>query len=318
MLTLSVGEPVRGDSTLTTDQAALARAVVATVAYADIFDYPLTPAEVHRYLPLPSAEETVRELLDDTGSLPECLTCADGYIMISGRERILETRRRRAQLAAGMWLRARRYGSLIARIPFVRMVAVTGALSVDNVEPGADIDYLIVTEPGRLWVCRLLTVALVRLAALRGDDICPNYFLAETALELTDHTLYAAHELAQMLPLTGVETYLRMRRLNTWADDLLPNAGGPPQSRGAGVPDGGRGRALVEAALRTPLGGRLERWEMERKLRKFARQGGNPETTFTAEWCKGHFDGHGQRVLAAYGARLRSLGVADDGLRVTT
>jgi hypothetical protein len=46
---------------------------------------------------------------------------------------------------------------------------------------------------------------------------------------------------------------------------------------------------------------------MQRKMRKFADQGGNLETAFSPEWCKGHFDGHGQRVMAAYRERLNAL-----------
>jgi hypothetical protein len=188
------------------------------------------------------------------------------------------------------------------------MVAVTGALAVDNVEPGADIDYLVITEPGRLWVCRMLAIALVRVAKLRGDIICPNYFLADTALALDTQSLYAAHELTQMVPLAGSATYQHMRAVNSWALQYLPNAADAPERsvRAERVP--GRTRTMAERMLRSSVGAQIERWEMERKIRKFAQQGGNPETAFSPEWCKGHFDGHGRRVMAAYHERLRALG----------
>ncbi len=291
-----------------TQHQSIGQAIVAAVAYADIFDYPLRPAELHRYLIGVSANiEQIRAALEHAPEARQYLTRCGEYVLLAGREAIVATRRRRAAVAERFWPRALHYGHLIARLPFVRMVAVTGALAVDNVEEWADIDYLIVTEPGRLWVCRLLTIALVRAAALRGDTVCPNYFLASTALKLEDQSLYAAHELAQMLPLSGMETYRRMRNANAWADTWLPNAINPP--RLVAEPSYSRGRTLLEAALRTTPGGWIERWEMRRKLRKFADQGGNPETSFSTEWCKGHFDGHGQRVMNAYAERMRGFGL---------
>jgi hypothetical protein len=287
----------------------VARAIVATVAYADVFQYPMTIDELHRYLIGVSASRAeVESLLRSSPEVRERLSLVDGYVLLAGRESIVETRRRRAAVAAQLWGPAVRYGHQIARLPFVRMVALTGALSVENVEQGADIDYMVVTEPGRLWVCRLLTIALVRAAAMRGDIVCPNYFLADTALVIEDQSLYTAHELTQMLPISGAETYQQMRRVNRWSDAFLPNADGAPRRDVGAERARGRTRRAAEAALRTRLGGRLERWEMERKVRKFAQQGGNPETAFSAEWCKGHFDGHGQRVMAAFAERLQRLG----------
>jgi len=59
------------------------------------------------------------------------------------------------------------------------------------------------------------------------------------------------------------------------------------------------------------LAGRLERWEMERKVPRLAgRAAASLEARFGPEWCKGHFDGHGGRTLAAYAARLAVLGLA--------
>jgi hypothetical protein len=36
---------------------------------------------------------------------------------------------------------------------------------------------------------------------------------------------------------------------------------------------------------------------MQRKIRKFSHQNDGDESAFSADWCKGHFDGHRRRVL---------------------
>jgi hypothetical protein len=78
-----------------------------------------------------------------------------------------------------------------------------------------------------------------------------------------------------------------------------------------------RRRALtraLERLLRTAPGDWLERWEMSRKIRRLSRQAGGQlegqvesEAQFTADWCKGHFDAHGERTLSGFAQRLRSL-----------
>ena len=66
------------------------QAIVNTVSYVDVFDYPLTPAEIHRYLirlPLTSAETT--RLLDGR-LVPARLSRRDGLYMLPGREDVAE------------------------------------------------------------------------------------------------------------------------------------------------------------------------------------------------------------------------------------
>src|SRR5262245_46210397 len=79
---------------------ALERAILLTVAYADIFDYPLTAAEIHRYLVGAAASPAAIQAALDGGRLvPHALSYRDGYMMLPGRETIATTRRRRLSVA---------------------------------------------------------------------------------------------------------------------------------------------------------------------------------------------------------------------------
>lgn len=293
--------------------ATLARAVLDAVAYADVFDFPLTSAELHRYVEVGASRAQVAEALR-AGIRNGRLAAVNGYAVLPGRESIVAVRAGRAAVARRLWPIAAAYGRTIGRLPYVRMVAVTGALAIDNVEPDADIDYLIVTERGRLWVCRALVIALVRWARLRGHDICPNYFLSESALLLRQRNLFTAHELTQMVPLAGVDTYARLRRLNGWTSVFLPNADGPPRPTPMNDdPPRAWMRRAVESLGRARVVDVAERWEMSRKIRKFgSRANGHGEAAFCRDWCKGHFAGHGGRILAAYGDRRATLDAARD------
>jgi hypothetical protein len=191
------------------------------------------------------------------------------------------------------------------------MVAITGSLAMNNAESGSDLDYLVVTSPDRLWLARAMVVLLVHLAALRGDRICPNYFLSENVLALPEQNIFTAHELVQMVPITGGETYTRMRQLNPWINQYLPNAGECFQSDmylRAMLPlveSRSSFQSIGEDLLHSPFGSALEAWEMRRKLNKFEPLSvEHPEACFGPDWCKGHVDDHEGRTLQTFAERL--------------
>lgn len=289
-------------------------ALIQTVAYVDIFDYPLKVAEIHRYLKGYSAtREQVEQALTSAALVPGHLSVVDGYYTLPGREAIIETRRRRKAVADLLWPLALQYGYRIAAAPFVRMVAVSGSLAVDNADEDADIDYFVICRPGRVWLSRAFVILIVRLAAGAGVRLCPNYILSAEALAFGQQTLYAAHELAQLVLIAGRPVYDRLREENKWSEGFLPNAGGLPRHTTLASLSWSqrRFRQASEALLATRLGSRLESWEMKRKISKFQRMmldGSGTEAAFCADWCKGHFDSHGQKTLSAFDSRLSALG----------
>ena len=110
------------------------------------------------------------------------------------------------------------------------------------------------------------------------------------------------------------------RSANIWSNGYLPQAIGPlraePELRPAGW------RAALKRAGEWLLGGRLgealERWERDRKLRKFAAVAGQAGSAaeLDAQRVKGHFDDHGYPILQKFNARVRYyLGGGDQPAR---
>ena len=279
--------------------------VFQTLAYADVFDYPLTAPEVYRYLASTKAsfDEVAQALADET-----LFTRVGDYFTLCGREGIVETRKRRAQVAAQLWVKAERYGRIIASLPFVRMVAVTGSLAMNNADEGKDVDYMIVTAPNRLWTCRGLSLLVARFAKLEGVRLCPNYLVTTNALTLNERSLYVAHELVQMIPLSGLETYREMLRLNDWIYDYLPNARSVPGARETVEPGDEQSliRRISEILFSLHFGSWFEKWEMNRKITRLSQeQSSSMESYFSADVCKGHIDKHGENVVTALAVRLQ-------------
>ena len=283
------------------------QAILRTVAYADVFEYPLKMDEIHRYLiGYPAEIGEVRDALESGCLAPDYMKRKGDFYLLRGREQVAATRIRRTGFARKLWPKAEHYGRMIARLPFVRMVAITGSLVMDNIENRTDIDYLVVAEPGRVWVCRAGIITLVRWAALKKVILCPNYILSANSLALTQQNLYTAHELAQMIPLSGMDIYERLRESNPWTEGYLPNAIGPP---GSIITKGEQPRSWPviagERLLGLKPGDWLENWEMHRKIVKLQRlHPDKAESDFCPDWCKGHFENHGQKAMAAYQRRL--------------
>jgi hypothetical protein len=280
------------------------QSVFHTLAYADVFDYPLTAPEVYRYLTY--AKGTVEEVTSALSDKSLFSQIGD-YFTLCGREQIVETRKYRAQVAARLWAKSARYGRVIASLPFVKMVAVTGSLAMHNTDEGNDVDYLIVTAPNRLWTCRALVLLIARIAALEGLHLCPNYLVTTKALELKERSLYVAHELTQMIPLSGMEIYDEIHRKNEWIEDYLPHASEAPELPEAAmlVKRSSAIQRALEFILRLPFGNWFEKWEMNRKIKRLTReQSHSVESYFSADVCKGHIDRHGEKAVLALGIRI--------------
>lgn len=203
---------------------------IATVAYADIFAYPLTREEIVHW-----AVGGMSELPSGIKSLHRTPAGGNEYVHLPGRARIVNLRRIRKHIATRKWHRIYHVMKYFRFIPTLLLVGVTGGLAVDNAKEQDDIDVFFITRKNTLWITRsLVTLGAEWLGVRRrpddgvvADKICLNMFMAEDALGLPsgEQDLFAAHEVLQMVPLWEREGVChRFLSANSWVRYFLPHA----------------------------------------------------------------------------------------------
>jgi hypothetical protein len=285
----------------------LDRAILETLAYSAVFEYPLRLDELHRYLPVYAERDALtirlKSLMGPVGE-------KGGFYFLSGNDEFVHIRRQREARSRRLIPYALRYGRILGALPFVRMAALTGSLAVFNASQNADFDYMLVAASGRVWTARAFALLFNRLTRMRGHTLCPNLIVSENALAWSVRDAYSAHELCQMIPVSGMDTYRKLMQANDWVKDFLPNAFREISAQWRKIEQ--NEMSAVQKLLEPPLSGksgdRLERWEMRRKIARLSKQDGfGEETVFNAEICQGNFDHHRRRTKKMLEERLEKV-----------
>jgi hypothetical protein len=161
-----------------------------------------------------------------------------------------DLRRQREEASRAFLARHRRYLWLACRLPFVRMVALSGSVAHLNLDKGGDLDLFVVTRGRHAWS---VTVALVVLAKLmrRRRVVCANFVMADTRLGFEPQDLFTASQLIHLRPLIGGDMHQSLLAANPFVYRFYPNAHVPSA---AGPPGDARAvsRRIVEALLAAP------------------------------------------------------------------
>src|SRR3990172_10562302 len=77
----------------------LQRAILLSVIYADVFDYPLTAEEIHRYCGMKASFTTIYAEIQRFGFLSQ----SGDFYTIPGRESLVAVRAHRAEISSRLW-----------------------------------------------------------------------------------------------------------------------------------------------------------------------------------------------------------------------
>ena len=287
------------------DMTAGEHAIVRTVLYAAVFDYPLTLAQLRHGLI--ESSQTPTEILKTCTWSPHVLAAVeqrDGLFFPAGRSHLVEERRAREHRSRAFLERHRAVISIICALPYVRMVALSGSIAHMNLEADGDLDLFIVTKGSRVWS---VTVAVIVLAKLmrRRKTVCANFVVADRTLALEQQDLFAASQVVHLKPLTGHTVFARFLDANPFVSLYYPNFRAP-RGRGGHERQGGavRGmKSILEAVLLAPsaLAERICRLAYRSYLLRRAPSWRSPEhVRLDADCLKLHTGSHRHSVLARF------------------
>jgi hypothetical protein len=202
----------------------LKKHIVRTLLYYDIFNYPLKSSEVFQFLGTNSiSEPDVRDALNSLADEFVVFRFEDFYCL-QPAESIIQRRKKGNHAAEGFYQLATKKAAFIAAFPFVRGVLASGSLAKGYMDEKSDLDFFIITAPGRLWIARTLLVAYKRLFLSNSHKyFCVNYFVDEDHLEIEEKNLFTATEVATAMPMYGAEYYKRFMSVNPWVKVFFPN-----------------------------------------------------------------------------------------------
>lgn len=209
----------------------LKQAILKTICYFDLFDYPLSLKEITDYLwRFDVKEDVIRKTIRKM--IGKEISRKGEFYFLKERDGIVKIRRLRLIISEKKLKKAKRILSLLRLVPFVRGIALTQNIAIKNCKEKSDADILIITSRNRVWISRVIVNLILDIFRKRNpknnNRICPNFFLSLNNLNIQNIALdkediYLAYWVKTIKPLFGSFYFNEFNVNNIWATNLVPN-----------------------------------------------------------------------------------------------
>ncbi len=281
-------------------------AFLYAVLYASVFDYPLTAAQIQETLPRVTATVAdVEAWYAASEMLQASIDLREGYFFPRGRRELIALRRAREASSQRVLHELKQPLALVLRMPFVRMVALSGSLAYLNADREADLDLFVITTPGHVWGVTTTLLLLARVFGWRRR-LCLNYVISEDALRVEPGDLFTANQIVHLRPLVGDAVYRKFLDANPFVREWYPNFRRRTAARDQHA---GRMRRYFEWAIDHSVGSLYERfsqysytWHLRRRAHLWA---SSDQVRLDRECLKLHTSSHRHRVMMRVEASVR-------------
>lgn len=212
---------------------AIDRAVLRTLIYFDLFDFPLTAEEIQENLII-KEKTTLPGVKNSLNNLKSSVAMAEGFYFLLGRDQIVKQRKEKYVLAEIKFKIALKNTKLLSHLPFIKAIFVVNKLAYSNTSNDGDIDLAIITKTDRIWSARFFCAGLMKLLNRRPqpkngkNKICLSFYLAENNLDLESiaypNDIHLAYWTKQFTPIFDPSnTYQNFWQENKWLNQYFAN-----------------------------------------------------------------------------------------------
>ncbi len=210
----------------------LAEAIVSTLVFFSLYNLPLSSRRVFELLlGTRSTQAEVDEMLNFL-AVNNLIFTQNGLFALKKWDAAVYNANQ-LELTK-KWQKIDRYFSWLAVLPFVRQISVINSLALGTADSDSDIDFLVITNPGRLYFVRSIIIVLFRLLGVYKtrqkikDRFCFGFFVSERKQDLHELLLkpqdpYLVFWLANMRPILGRQAYEHFMQENAWIKTYFPN-----------------------------------------------------------------------------------------------
>jgi hypothetical protein len=243
--------------------------IAKALLYSDIFSYPLTADEI--FFRLTTNHTCIDEVKKVLGTMKSEGTVFQfgNFFSIRNDEALEQRRMTGNQRANAILPRALKRGRLLGKFPFIRAVMISGSLSKSYMDKESDIDYFVITHPGRLWIARFFVAVFKRIFLFNSHKhFCVNYYVDQESLEIEEKNIFTATELVSLIPVCG-SSYEDLIKRNSWVRDYFPNSAKAAAASVPGLPMPWW-KKMIEHSIH-PFGDTIDKWILAIAFQRYRR-----------------------------------------------
>lgn len=293
--------------------------ILKSLCYFDIFNHPLKSEELFRLCGSKSDGSEFEHALQELLKSSSCFEFENYYSINSSVQKLVQERKKKEKLAQAYIQKLPFYAKIIKSFPFVKAVSISGSLSKGVMYEKGDIDYFIITQKNRLWICRSLLILFKKVFLLNSRKyFCINYFVDEDNIEITDQNIFTAVEVNHLIPVYNAALVQKMKSKNAWIQDYFP--GYTPQSFFPSFEGNGFVKRMLESLFVGKFAERLDLFLMKitfkrwtRKFKNFDREKLELTMRSNRGISKHHPSDYQTKVLSAYQERIEKLNIENEG-----
>lgn len=202
----------------------LQQAILSVLCYFHVFQHPLTASEILANCPLKTTDKEIESALRYLLLSGTIKTHKGFYFLSEQSNTIVDERKEKEKRAQRELKKSDKYTRLISRFPFVKAVCISGSLSKGVMEKDGDVDYFIITDKNRLWICRSLLIAFKKIFLLNSRKyFCTNYFVDVDHLEIPDKSIFTTTEINYLKAVCNKSLIDELINQNFWTKQFSPN-----------------------------------------------------------------------------------------------